>query len=313
MAICAGALREYLESSRPADRPLLAMVRSRSVPATRRICGPTGCRGSSPTSRPTVADPLDRVRRVTRDDEREKGNSTSSRPRCSSIEPVSRPALATRLPPRGPPADGRSMAPPINVYLQRARILASRSTWAGARLDHYFPVSTIGEGMGLNITVQSYLDRLVFGLVACREHVPDLWDMSISTSRRSTCCSPRTGATRAQPRLPAPPRRGRPGAAVSPTTRRTRAAKQATADRPATIKPAPKKAAGKPPAAKAPAAQQEAGRAQAAGGQEAGGEAGRRPARRRARRGERPRNDRSPGRRDVSPSSRYRRVDPRRA
>jgi len=45
---------------------------------------------------------------------------------------------------------------------------------AGARLLHYYPVSTIADGQGLNITVQSYLGVLDFGLVACRELVPDL-------------------------------------------------------------------------------------------------------------------------------------------
>jgi hypothetical protein len=45
---------------------------------------------------------------------------------------------------------------------------------AGARLEHYYPVSTIIEGQGLNITVQSYLDRLDFGLVCCPELVPDV-------------------------------------------------------------------------------------------------------------------------------------------
>src|SRR5262249_47458542 len=48
---------------------------------------------------------------------------------------------------------------------------------AGAQLLHYYPVSTIIDGQGLNVTVQSYLDTLDFGLVACRELVPDLWDM----------------------------------------------------------------------------------------------------------------------------------------
>ena len=48
---------------------------------------------------------------------------------------------------------------------------------AGAKLLHYYPVSTIIDGQGLNVTVQSYLDTLDFGLVSCRELVPDLWDM----------------------------------------------------------------------------------------------------------------------------------------
>ena len=48
---------------------------------------------------------------------------------------------------------------------------------AGAKLLHYYPVSTIVDGQGLNVTVQSYLDTLDFGLVSCRDLVPDLWDM----------------------------------------------------------------------------------------------------------------------------------------
>ena len=35
-------------------------------------------------------------------------------------------------------------------------------------------MSTIVDNQGLNITVQSYLDALDFGLVSCRELVPDL-------------------------------------------------------------------------------------------------------------------------------------------
>ena len=59
-----------------------------------------------------------------------------------------------------------------------ARALACRlAAAAGAKLLHYYPVSTLVDGQGLNITVQSYLDTLDFGLVACRELVPDLWDM----------------------------------------------------------------------------------------------------------------------------------------
>ena len=39
---------------------------------------------------------------------------------------------------------------------------------------NYFPVSIPSNGSVLNITVQSYLDNLDFGLIACRAAVPDL-------------------------------------------------------------------------------------------------------------------------------------------
>jgi hypothetical protein len=41
-----------------------------------------------------------------------------------------------------------------------------------------FPGSVIMEGMGLNVTVLSYVDRIDIGLSADPELVPDLWDMA---------------------------------------------------------------------------------------------------------------------------------------
>jgi WS/DGAT/MGAT family acyltransferase len=48
---------------------------------------------------------------------------------------------------------------------------------AGARLEANFPISVITDGMGLNITVMSYLGKLDFGIVADREQMPDLWSL----------------------------------------------------------------------------------------------------------------------------------------
>ena len=50
--------------------------------------------------------------------------------------------------------------------------------YAGAELQAYFPLSAIADGQGLNITVMSYRDGMYFGLIACRELVPDLDDMA---------------------------------------------------------------------------------------------------------------------------------------
>ncbi len=45
---------------------------------------------------------------------------------------------------------------------------------AGAKLVANYPVSVITHGMGLNITVMSYLGHLDFGIVADREQMPDV-------------------------------------------------------------------------------------------------------------------------------------------
>jgi hypothetical protein len=43
-------------------------------------------------------------------------------------------------------------------------------------LAHY-PVSVITDGMGLNITVMSYLGYLDVGIVADREQMRDVWSL----------------------------------------------------------------------------------------------------------------------------------------
>jgi hypothetical protein len=48
----------------------------------------------------------------------------------------------------------------------------------GARMTHYIPVSAVADPVGLNITVQSYVDQLDIGLLACAELVPDLHDLA---------------------------------------------------------------------------------------------------------------------------------------
>ncbi|HZT65136.1 MAG TPA: wax ester/triacylglycerol synthase family O-acyltransferase [Acidimicrobiales bacterium] len=49
---------------------------------------------------------------------------------------------------------------------------------AGARLVALAPLGPVMEGAGLNITVISYMDQIDVGLIACRELVPDLWDLA---------------------------------------------------------------------------------------------------------------------------------------
>lgn len=49
---------------------------------------------------------------------------------------------------------------------------------AGARIVGLFPMGPVMAGSGLNVTLTSYLDSVEIGLMACRELVPDLWEIA---------------------------------------------------------------------------------------------------------------------------------------
>jgi diacylglycerol O-acyltransferase len=93
---------------------------------------------------------------------------------------------------------------------------------AGARLEHYYPVSTIVDGQGLNITVQSYLDRLDWGLVSCAELVPDVdvllgdildeMDTLAAAAETATSAAPEPESTSPVGRNPSPSQSGPAGA-----------------------------------------------------------------------------------------------------
>jgi len=48
----------------------------------------------------------------------------------------------------------------------------------GARIVSAHPHGPVMQGAGLNLTVLSYADHLHFGVMACREAVPDPWDLA---------------------------------------------------------------------------------------------------------------------------------------
>ncbi|MDT7539626.1 MAG: diacylglycerol O-acyltransferase / wax synthase [Actinomycetota bacterium] len=56
--------------------------------------------------------------------------------------------------------------PPIQIF------------FAGAKVERVFPLGPVLEGPGLNVTVVSYRDRVGFGLIACKERMPDLDDLA---------------------------------------------------------------------------------------------------------------------------------------
>jgi diacylglycerol O-acyltransferase len=264
MAICAGALREYLlHHDVLPDKPLRAMVPvsirtgDEADPWTNRVASiiaelPTNC-----------ADPLERVA-LCREamDAAKRQFELVPATALTDLTQFTSPVVATsamRLISRLRLADHVNL--PANVVISNVPGPRQPLYFAGAKMANYIPVSTIADGMGLNITVHSYMNKLDFGLIACRELIPDLWDMVDMHVDEVARLFEATGAEWAEPQPPPSMRRGNkhvkpvprrgavPKSTVRPATTGQTATKTAT-KKTATRKTGTKKTATKKTATK---------------------------------------------------------------
>ncbi len=241
MAICAGALREYLiKHDALPDKPLRAMVPvsirtgDETDPWTNRVSSiiadlPTNC-----------ADPLERVALC-------KEAMASAKRQLELVPAETLIDITQTASPVVATAAMRLMSRlssrvnlPANLTISNVPGPRQPLYFAGAKLDAYIPVSIVTDGMGLNITVHSYLDRLDFGIIAARELVPDVWDMADMCIAEIGRLFEATGTEWAVPQ-PAPPmRRGSTHVAAVP---RRAPAKKAAVKKAVAKKAAAKKAA----------------------------------------------------------------------
>lgn len=259
MAICAGALREYLiKHDALPDKPLRAMVPvsirtgDEADPWTNRV---SSIIADLPTH---VADPLERVALC-------KEAMTAAKRQFELVPADALVDVAQTSSPVVAIAAMRLMSRvsnrvnlPANVTISNVPGPRQPLYFGGAKLEAYVPVSIVTDNMGLNITVHSYLDRLDFGIIAARELVPDVWDMVDMHIAEMGRLFEATGTDWAVPQ-PAPPMRrgsthvapvpGRPAKATKQATKRAATAARAeqravaAAKRAATKKAAAKKAA----------------------------------------------------------------------
>lgn len=177
MTLCASALRRWLSDRDDLPRrPLLAMVPI-SV-RTEEHAGAYGNRVSAMIAElPTdEADPVQRLRRTHQAlrvaKEQHKAVPADVLADASDLTMPALAARASRVAARVRLADW--VDPPFNLVISNVPGPQAPLYLGGARMQHYYPVSVLTDGLGLNITVQSYLGNLDFGLVSCRELVPDV-------------------------------------------------------------------------------------------------------------------------------------------
>ncbi|MEL6751117.1 MAG: wax ester/triacylglycerol synthase family O-acyltransferase [Pseudomonadota bacterium] len=254
MAICGGALRAYLEERKalPKD-PLVAFV-----PVSLRAAGDATSNNQVLSMNipigTHIADPLKRLERIVDDSGSRKevvnaAKETAPNDYTLLGAPLMLPGLMklfgrTKLADAGLQVVNlcisNTMGPPFPLYSN------------GAKVTHLYPVSIATHGVGLNITVQSYIDKLDFGITAGAKAVPE--PERISELLAVSLAELHAAAVPPEPKEPAPEK---PAAKATPAKaapkKRAPAAKTAAKKASPNKKAAPKKAATTKAAAKKPA------------------------------------------------------------
>jgi diacylglycerol O-acyltransferase len=69
--------------------------------------------------------------------------------------------------------------PAFNVTVSSVKVPDVPLFCAGSRVVEMYPVGPMAEGIGLNVTIFSYLERVYFGMLACRRLLPELADLAV--------------------------------------------------------------------------------------------------------------------------------------
>lgn len=177
LAAVAGALRRLLiERGEDVDESLVAMV-----PVSGRTEADRGTQGNKVSAMlvslaTAVADPIERLRLVAESSRLAKEQSkVLSGDIMQRWAQVALPALSSRLARvAGNLRLFDHMKPLFNVVVSNVPGPDYPLWCAGNRLVALYPVGPIVEGVGLNVTVFSYMGTMFFGILGCRELVPEV-------------------------------------------------------------------------------------------------------------------------------------------
>lgn len=172
LAICSGALREYLISQDALPKkPLIAMVpasvRSDDSDVSNRITMILANLGTHKD------DPLERLKTVRRSvlsakERFKRMNANQILNYSAFVYGLAGFNIASGLMPK---------RQAFNVIISNVPGPQEPLYWNGARLEALYPASIVLDGQALNITMTSYMDKLEVGLTACRNSLPKMQNL----------------------------------------------------------------------------------------------------------------------------------------
>ncbi|HSE12015.1 MAG TPA: wax ester/triacylglycerol synthase family O-acyltransferase [Rudaea sp.] len=195
LTLCASALRDYLLRRKVLPKETLIAA----MPISLRASGDASVNNQVSmvqcALRTDIADPAERLQAI--------ATATGSLKRqVSSVRnfiptdfpgfaaPIWAPGLSwlwahsgivERLPPLANLVVSNVPGPPVTLYM------------AGSKIVHYYPVSIVTHGLGLNITVNSYDGWLEFGVIAGKEIAPKVATIASGLNRALDALAKKTG------------------------------------------------------------------------------------------------------------------------
>ena len=180
IAICSGALRRYLaDRDELPDKSLMAAIPVSVHDRSEGAEGTTKVSVMFSSLESDVEDPVERLRAIAKTNEAAKQEhelvgaqllqnwAEHAAPNTFSL--AARVYSGLRVADRHPVVHNLIISnipgPPIPLY------------FAGAKLVALHPLGPILDGAGLNVTVLSNMDAIGFGMIGCRELIPELWDL----------------------------------------------------------------------------------------------------------------------------------------
>ncbi len=178
MALCAGALRGYLEDrGELPGKPLIAVVPA-SVHGQSDRPGRNQLSGMFCSLHTDIEDPLERLHAIGESNLLAKEHSGSLGPTMlvDLAQSISRDMFGWLLGVLSRTSLSRAVI--HNVIISNVAGPTTTLYSGGAQVTALYPFGPIFPGSGLNITVMSMGDKLNVGIISCPQLVEDLWDLA---------------------------------------------------------------------------------------------------------------------------------------
>lgn len=170
LAMCAGALRMYLEKHAELPAESLKAMIPVSIRQEGDIDSSNAVAAISADLATNVEDPIKRIGKI-------QASVRAGRDFYRDMSPAQTQFISTLLQSPGLvliPLGLTSKLPPFNTVISNVPGIQQRMYWNGARLDGSYPVSIVTDGIAVNITMVTNDKNVDFGIIACRRSVPQV-------------------------------------------------------------------------------------------------------------------------------------------